>query len=258
MLDSLFLANRVGHNRYAHITNPVAEPMSRTERLLDILQILRRHRRPVRGAVLAEETGISLRTLYRDIATLQSMGAEIDGEPGLGYVLKPGFMLPPLMFSPEEIEALALGLKWVGERTDGPMGQAARDAMAKLGAVLPPELRQRFDDDALVIVPSGALPQREDLPLVRQALNEERKLSLDYADQNGARTERVVWPVTVGFFDSVQVLAAWCELRKDYRHFRIDRILKAQVLSEKTPKRRFQMMKEWRKTLLTKTDSSGR
>ncbi len=231
--------------------------MSRTERLLDILQILRRHRRPVRGAVLAEETGISLRTLYRDIATLQSMGAEVDGEPGLGYVLKPGFMLPPLMFSPEEIEALALGLKWAGERTDGPMGQAARDAMAKLGAVLPQELRQRFEDDALVIVPCGSL-QREDLPLIRQALNEERKLSLDYADQRGVRTERVVWPVTVGFFDSIQVLAAWCELRNDYRHFRIDRILEVQVLSEKTPKRRFQMMEEWRKTLLTKTDSGGR
>jgi predicted DNA-binding transcriptional regulator YafY len=230
-------------------------PMSRTERLLDILQILRRHRRPVSGAILAEETGISLRTLYRDIATLQSMGAEIDGEPGLGYVLKPGFLLPPLMFSPEEIEALALGLKWAGHRTDGPMGQAARDAMAKLEAVLPPQLRQRFEDDSLVIVPYQEQPQREGLPLIRQALNEERKLSLDYADQKGARTERVVWPVTVGFFDSTRVLAAWCELRNDYRHFRVDRIREARVLCEKTPKRRYQMMKEWRKTLLTKTDS---
>jgi predicted DNA-binding transcriptional regulator YafY len=229
--------------------------MSRTERLFDILQILRRHRRPVSGALLAEETGVSLRTLYRDIATLQSMGAQIDGEPGLGYVLKPGFLLPPLMFSHQEIEALALGLKWVGQRTDGDMGQAAREAMAKLGAVLPPELRQRFEDDALVIVPQRQPPQREDLPLIRQALNEERKLSLDYADQQGARTERVVWPVTVGFFDCTQVLAAWCELRNDYRHFRVDRILAARVLCERTPRRRHQMMKEWRQTLLTKTDS---
>ena len=231
--------------------------MSRTERLLDILQILRRHRRPVRGAVLAEETGISLRTLYRDIATLQSMGAEIDGEPGLGYVLKPGFLLPPLMFSPEEIEALALGLKWAGTRTDGPLGQAARDAMAKLGAVLPDELRRRFDDDALVVVPCGPQPAREDLPLIRKALSDECKLLLDYSDQKGAKTQRIVWPVTVGFFDSVQVLAAWCELRDDYRHFRIDRIQGAQLLTEKTPRRRSQMMKEWRKTLLTETDSGG-
>lgn len=231
--------------------------MSRTERLLDILQILRRHRRPVRGAVLAEETGISLRTLYRDIATLQSMGAEIDGEPGLGYVLKPGFLLPPLMFSSEEIEALALGLKWAGTRTDGPLGQAARDAMAKLGAVLPDELRRRFDDDALVVVPCGPQPVREDLPLIRKALSDECKLLLDYSDQKGAKTQRVVWPVTVGFFDSVQVLAAWCELRNDYRHFRIDRIQGAQLLTEKTPRRRSQMMKEWRQTLLTETDSGG-
>ncbi|SIQ23122.1 helix-turn-helix transcriptional regulator [Marinobacterium stanieri] len=231
--------------------------MSRTERLLDILQILRRHRRPVRGAVLAEETGISLRTLYRDIATLQSMGAEIDGEPGLGYVLKPGFLLPPLMFSPEEIEALALGLKWAGTRTDGPLGQAARDAMAKLGAVLPDELRRRFDDDGLVVVPCGPQPEREDLPLIRKALSDECKLLLDYSDQKGAKTQRIVWPVTVGFFDSVQVLAAWCELRDDYRHFRIDRIQGAQLLTEKTPRRRSQMMKEWRKTLLTETDSGG-
>lgn len=231
--------------------------MSRTERLFDILQILRRHRRPVSGAVLAEETGISLRTLYRDIATLLSMGAEIEGEPGLGYVLKPGFLLPPLMFSPQEIEALALGLKWAGQRTDGPMGQAAREAMAKIGAVLPAELRHRFEDDALMVVPCWQPSEREDLPLIRQALHEERKLALDYADQKGARTERVIWPVNVGFFDSTQVLAAWCELRQAYRHFRVDRILGVTLLAERTPKRRHDMMKEWRQTLLTKTDSNG-
>lgn len=236
----------------------ISAPMSRTERLFDILQILRRHRRPVSGAVLAGETGISLRTLYRDIATLQSMGAEIEGEPGMGYVLRPGFLLPPLMFSPQEIEALALGLKWAGQRTDGPMGRAARDAMAKIGAVLPAELRFRFEDDALVVVPNWQPLEREDLPLIRQALSEERKLALVYADQKGARTERVVWPVNVGFFDSTRVLTAWCELRNAYRHFRVDRILGASMLPERTPKRRHQMVKEWRKTLLTKTDSGER
>lgn len=129
--------------------------------------------------------------------------------------------------------------------------------MAKLGAVLPDELRRRFDDDALVVVPCGPQPAREDLPLIRKALSDECKLLLDYSDQKGAKTQRIVWPVTVGFFDSVQVLAAWCELRDDYRHFRIDRIRDVKALDEKTPKRRFQMMKEWRQTLLTETDSSG-
>jgi predicted DNA-binding transcriptional regulator YafY len=92
--------------------------VSRANRLLDLIQILRRHRYPVSGAALASELGISLRTLYRDIGTLQAQGATIDGAPGLGYVLRPGFMLPPLMFSHEEIEALALGSRWVADRAD--------------------------------------------------------------------------------------------------------------------------------------------
>ena len=104
--------------------------MSRSERLFDLLQALRRHRRPVSGRTLAEETGVSLRTLYRDIASLQAQGADIEGEPGLGYVLKPGFLLPPLMFSAEEIEALVLGTRWVAVRADSHLQGAARNALA--------------------------------------------------------------------------------------------------------------------------------
>src|SRR5882672_6313054 len=99
--------------------------MSRAQRLLDLIQVLRRHRRPVAGAALADELGISLRTLYRDIESLKAQGAHIDGEAGVGYVLRPGFMLPPLMFSEEEIEALVLGSRWVAERADGLLGKAA-------------------------------------------------------------------------------------------------------------------------------------
>jgi predicted DNA-binding transcriptional regulator YafY len=113
--------------------------MSGAQRLLDLIQVLRRHRRPVAGSVLAEELGISLRTLYRDIDTLKAQGAHIDGEAGVGYVLRPGFMLPPLMFSEEEIEALVLGSRWVSERADGVLGRAARNVLAKIGAVLPNE-----------------------------------------------------------------------------------------------------------------------
>ncbi len=103
--------------------------------------MLRRRRRPVSGAELAREAGVSLRTLYRDIAALQAMGAEIDGEPGVGYVLRPGFLLPPLMFSEEEIEALALGARWVARRTDELLSDAARNAVAKIAAVLPQDLQ---------------------------------------------------------------------------------------------------------------------
>ncbi len=97
---------------------------------------------PVSGRVLAEEIGVSLRTLYRDIASLQAMGASIEGEPGIGYVLKPGFLLPPLMFSPEEIEALVLGSRWVADRADDRLSGAARSALARIGAVLPDDLRE--------------------------------------------------------------------------------------------------------------------
>ena len=92
--------------------------MSRTERLLDLIQLLRRHRAPVAGPTLASELGVSIRPLYRDIATLQAQGADIEGEPGLGYVLRPGFTLPPLMFSADEIEALVLGSRWVARRSE--------------------------------------------------------------------------------------------------------------------------------------------
>ncbi len=112
--------------------------MSRAERLLDLVQVLRRHRGPVSGRHLAETMGVSLRTLYRDIASLQAQGAAIEGEPGLGYVLRPGFTLPPLMFREEEIEALVLGMRWVATRTDGPLASAAGDALAKIAAVLRP------------------------------------------------------------------------------------------------------------------------
>jgi predicted DNA-binding transcriptional regulator YafY/glutathione S-transferase len=232
--------------------------MSRAHRLFDLLQMLRRHRRPVSGALLAREAGISLRTLYRDIAALQAMGAEIEGEPGMGYILRPGFLLPPLMFSAQEIEALALGLKWAARRTDADMGQAARNAMAKIAAVLPAGLRERMEDDALLIGHGWERPQAVELALLRRALNQENKLALTYSGDKGEKTQRIVWPVTLGFFETTRILAAWCELRQDFRHFRDDRIEAAGILPERPPKPRRALMKEWRLMLLTKTDREAR
>jgi len=232
--------------------------MSRAHRLFDLLQMLRRHRRPVSGAALAGEAGISLRTLYRDIAALQALGASIDGEPGVGYVLKPGFLLPPLMFSTQEIEALALGLRWVGRRTDAEMAQAAHNVMAKVGAVLPADLRARLEDDALLVVPTQVSPQPVPLALLRRALGEERKLALAYADEKGRRTRRVVWPVTLGFFETTRILVAWCELRQDFRHFRTDRIEAGGLLAERVPRTRRSLMREWRQTLPTKANTTDK
>src|ERR1700722_8003533 len=130
--------------------------LSRSERLLALLQSLRRRRRPVTGRVLADELGVSLRTLYRDIASLQGQGAEIEGEAGLGYILKPGFWLPPLMLSGEEIEALVLGARWVEARTDEKLAIAARDAIVKITAVLPPRVRDDVETSTLVVPPGKA------------------------------------------------------------------------------------------------------
>jgi predicted DNA-binding transcriptional regulator YafY len=220
--------------------------MSRTERLLELLQTLRRHRLPVSGHRLAAEMGISLRTLYRDIATLQCQGAEIEGEPGVGYVLRPGFMLPPLMFSTEEIEALVLGTRWVAGRSDERLGLAARNALAKIGAVLPQELRDELDAIPLLVAPSAsAVIDRVDVALIRQAIRNERKLEIQYRDDKGSDSARVIWPFALGFFDSVRLVMAWCELRQDFRHFRTDRIA-ALTAGDRYPRRRHALLKEWR------------
>lgn len=112
--------------------------MSRSHRLFDLMQVLRRHRGTVPGLTLARELGVSLRTIRRDIVTLQAMGADIDGEPGVGYILQPGFLLPPLSFTEEEIQALVAGAQWVSRHTDDALVHAVQNALAKIGGVLPP------------------------------------------------------------------------------------------------------------------------
>ena len=226
--------------------------MSRTERLLDLLQILRRHRAPMTGGALASELGISIRTLYRDIATLQGQGAEIEGEPGLGYVLRPGFMLPPLMFSSDELEALVLGASWVGRQIDDSrLSAAASNALSKIAAVLPPDLRQQIDAAATIVVSSRRppAPTQIDAALLRDAIRKEIKLRIGYRDDAGRETERVIWPFLIGFFEQHKVVSAWCELRNDYRHFRLDRIATAAPTGDRLPRRRNALLKEWREKM---------
>ncbi|RWM39180.1 YafY family protein [Mesorhizobium sp.] len=223
--------------------------MSRSERLLDLIQILRRHRRPVSGRTLAGEMSVSIRTLYRDIATLQGQGAPIEGEAGLGYVLKPGFMLPPLMFTDEEIEAIVLGSRWVAKQPDKRLAAAATDALSKIAAVLPDDLREDLDATTLLVGPSSASVEAIDLGVVRQAIRDERKLGFLYSDARGAASERMVWPFALGFFDKVRVMVAWCEMRQDFRHFRADRMSHLSATDIRYPRRRQAMLKEWRATL---------
>ncbi len=221
--------------------------MSRSERLFDLLQLLRRHRHAVNGSAIAAELGISLRTLYRDIATLQAQGACINGAPGLGYVMKPGFTLPPLMFSTDEIEALVLGSRWVVERGDGHLAAAARDALAKIAAVLPAELRHELDTSALLVGPGEALAAGDvEVATIRQAIRTEHKLEIHYRDAAANDSLRTIWPFALGFFDRARVVVGWCELRQSIRHFRTDRITSLTLAAERYPRRRQALMKAWR------------
>ena len=221
--------------------------MSRSERLLDLIQVLRRHRRPVSGQALADELGVSLRTVYRDIQTLIGQGAAIDGEAGIGFVLRPGFVLPPLMFTDEEIEALVLGLRFVARQTDAPLERAAADALAKIAAVLPDDLRDRVADVGLIAAPV-AVAEAIDLAPLRAAIRSEHKVVLDYADKQGERTRRTIWPIAIGFFERTRVIAAWCELRADFRHFRTDRIAALRLTGRRYPQRRRALMRQWRES----------
>lgn len=213
------------------------------------MQLLRRHRYPVAGAALADSLGVSLRTLYRDIAVLQAQGAHIEGAPGLGYVLKPGFLLPPLMFSEEEIEAIVLGSRWVAKRTDGALAEAAANALAKIAAVLPSDLRTSLEASTLLIGPGDPLPPMiVDLTVIREAIRAERKLQLSYRDEAGRVSERLIWPFALGFFDRVRMIVAWCELRDGFRHFRADRIEAMTVTETRYPRGRRALLKAWRET----------
>jgi predicted DNA-binding transcriptional regulator YafY len=221
--------------------------MSRAERLLDLMQVLRRHRQPVSGKSLAGELGVSLRTLYRDIATLQAQGAMIEGEPGVGYLLRAGFLLPPLMFTEEEVEALVLGSRWVVDRGDSRLGGAARNALAKIAAVLPPDKREGLDGSTLLVGPGEPIAAGDaELATIRTAIRAERKLEIAYRDRDGSESRRIVWPFALGFFDRVRVMVAWCELRQSFRHFRTDRILALTASDTRYPRRRQAMLKEWR------------
>lgn len=222
--------------------------MSRSRRLLELVQVLRRHRFPVTAAKLAEELKVSTRTLYRDIDTLRAEGAPIEGEAGLGYVLRPGFLLPPLMFSEDEIEALALGLCWVVDRTDGAMALAGRDALAKIASVMPGDMAAVADGSGLILPPGKVVAGAEArLPELRRAIRAERKVAIGYADKAGRVTERVIWPFALAFFEEVRVVAAWCELRQEFRAFRADRIARMEVSEARYPRRRHALMQEWKR-----------
>jgi predicted DNA-binding transcriptional regulator YafY len=195
---------------------------------------------------LAEELEVSVRSIYRDVQTLRDQGAGIEGEAGVGYLLRPGFLLPPLMFTDEELEAITLGLRLSAEHGDEALGRAAAEVVAKLRAVLPKDLRLLLEGTGLLAGPARERPaERVDLAEVRRALRRERKAEIEYVDLRGAPSTRIIWPIALGFFERARVLVAWCEQRRDFRSFRMDRVGRWLTLSAGLPRARSALLREW-------------
>lgn len=221
--------------------------MSRTARLLDLMQALRRRRRPVTAETLAEKLGVSKRTLYRDIATLIAEGAAIEGEAGTGYVLREGFFLPPLAFNDDELDALVLGLRWVSRNADLVLAQAAYESLAKISAVLPESMREALESERIFAASDRAIPPITiDANALRNSIRLSRKVRIAYRDGKDVPSERTIWPIALAFFNDVALVVAWCEMRHDFRHFRADRIESAIFTAERYPKNRRLLLKEWR------------
>lgn len=209
----------------------------RADRLFQIIQALRRRGgRAVTAAGLAAELEVSPRTVYRDIRDLQAQRVPIEGAAGVGYLLREGFDLPPLMFTEDELDALVLGARIVASWADPVLATAAKDVLAKVEAVLPETLRPRVRSLALLAPPTDRRPEVAfDMARLRRAVREQRKVRVGYTSEKGERTERTLWPMALAFFPPVWLLLAWCELRQDFRSFRVDRVDAIAFADERYP-----------------------
>ena len=219
--------------------------MSRSIRLLNLLQLLREYRYPVTAQVLAERLQISQRSVYRDIETLREQGAEIEAAAGLGFQLMEDFLLPPITMNETEIEAIVLALNWLNYIPDQALKSASTSVLAKLNAVLPEHRQQLLQQTTLRAI-NVWLPVNEALvEQVRVAIRQQVKILVDYADEQQRVSSRVLWPFALGYFNDRIVLAAWCELRNGFRHFRIDRIQQLNLSQELYPQFKQQLFQQW-------------
>lgn len=224
--------------------------MSRTDRLFQLMQALRDLPPPATAQALAQETGVSERTIYRDIDTLRGLGAVIDGEAGFGFTLVEDATLPPLGFVPEEIEALVVGLKEVMEVADPSLAHAAQSALTKLKSRLPEAQAHRLKHAVLTAKRFHKPPEISiDAGVLRQAAWEERTVAFDYGDAKGQRTTREVDPLAIVFMQSAHCLMAYCHLRKDFRAFRLDRVINLDVTNGSFRPRRIPMLREYKARL---------
>ncbi|TRB49479.1 helix-turn-helix transcriptional regulator, partial [Rhizobium rhizogenes] len=185
------------------------------------------------------------------------MGADIDGEAGVGYILQPGFLLPPLSFTDEEVQALVIGAQWVSRQTDDSLAFAVKNALAKINAVLPPDMRSGLNEDMIYVGHplKGGGPL--DLSEIRRSLREQRKLRITLSLKHVNLGKEIIWPIMLGFIESKRFIAAWCELDEKFRVIGLEDIETAEVLVERYSRNRRQLVKEWRAQEMRPCNSEG-
>ena len=221
--------------------------MRSTDRLFQIIQILRRTPRPVTAAAIAEELEVSRRTVYRDIADLIGRRVPIHGTAGFGYTLDDDYEMRPLALSPDETEALALGAQWVSRHPDQALARLALDALSKIRLSLPESSRTVLEQPTLGVKSiATALGATLDTTCLREAIRRWRVVTFNYRALDGTISQRHVWPILLGYEDTRCLLIAWCEERDALRHFRLERMFHIEVLERRPPKRRSDLMRKWR------------
>jgi len=220
--------------------------MTKTERLLEIIRVLHKRKYAVTAKELSLEFGISLRSVYRDIFSLQQQGIPVDGEAGVGYILRKGYTLPPLMFTVDEIEALVIGAKWILSTGDIALATSTKEAIQKIKDIIPPALQNTINETPLLIgYKNQPNIEKELTQAIHDSIRKNEKLKITYSGEDNKENERIIWPIALGYFDSTVVLAAWCELRKAFRHFRVDRVKNWSRTNEKYPLMQTLLYQKW-------------
>ena len=223
--------------------------MRRGDRLFEIIEILRSARGPISAEAIGQTLDVTKRTVYRDIAALMAQRVPIRGEAGIGYVLEHGFHMPPLMLTTDEVEAAVLGAQWVQTRGEPELAKAAAGLIAKIEAVAPDSAQPSFVAPVTSVAPVTPPDEALSAADIRTAIRHRLKIRLRYVDTEGAETSRVIWPILIGYRDAGRIIAAWCELRDGFRYFRTERITRAEVLTDKIPRRLDLLRSEWRKAM---------
>ena len=234
--------------------------MSRSTRLFEVIQLLRSATSPLTAQNIADELEVNKRTVYRDIAELQAMRVPIEGEAGIGYIMRRGYDLPPLMFNAEEIEALKLGLSLLGRTGDKALQKTADSVTRKIAEAVPEQLSTVELDSSVFASTWHAIPESEvDPQLIRNCIREEHKLEFDYLDLKDVVSHRTVLPLAMVYYIEVVIVAAWCELRRDFRHFRLDRMQSCATTGDGFSDLASELRQRWRKEhdLYLSSESTG-